>query len=523
MIVIVSDTPGVIASLIFREESAVLLDKDAKWDKTADVVVIGYGMAGAVGAITAHDAGAKVIILEKQPAESHCTFSSMSGGIFLAPSTVEGGITYMEALCRVNDDMWWTPQDIIEVWARKTVENKDYVEKLSGTTLRYLHKGGEHPELPGCDAIDVWGYRGMGYRMMMMFYDQVSSRKIEVMYSTPAQELMTNVGGEVVGVVAHDEGGKPQNIKARRAVLLVCGGFEFNEQMKLQYLKVYPSWFDGFTSNTGDGVKMAIKVGADLWHMNCVSARLAAKFPGFPIPFKFDYGGKGWTRRQIHGSEAPEAAGFIIVNRYGRRFMTENLKLHCAYYETTGFDTHRLEHPRVPSYFIFDRIRMEEGPLPGRTSGPAGPHKLYKWSPDNRAELEKGWITEGKTLGELGRKLGMPTGVLEGTVRSWNRYCAKGKDPDFGRRANELLPLSNPPFYAIQLLPGGANTQGGPRRNKHAQIVNPDGDPIPGLYGAGELGSVYGMLYPVGGGNLAECIAFGRIAGENAAKEKPRA
>ncbi|MBI2910247.1 MAG: FAD-binding protein [Chloroflexi bacterium] len=496
----------------------MLAQQNTKWDKTVDVAVLGLGLAGAVGAITAHDAGVKVVVVEKQPADNHHTFSSMSGGSIMRPSTVEGGITYMEALCRVNDELSWTDSEVIRVWAEYAVENRDYVEKLGGK-LRFMRRGAEHPELSGADLMEVWGYRGWGYRMMLFFGDQVKAREIEVLYSTPAKELITNLQGEVVGVLAEGKEG-PIRIRATRGVLLCTGGFEFNEQMKLQYLRVYPSWFDGAGANTGDGIKMAMKIGADLWHMNCVSARFAAKFPEFPIPFKFDYGGKGWLYRQIHASDALEPAGFIFVDRYGRRFTRENIKLHGLYYELTAFDTHRLEYPRVPSYFIFDRKRMEEGPLAMTHSGPSGPHKLYVWSKDNRAELEKGWISEGRTVRELARKLGMSPGILDNTVRAWNKSCAQGKDARFGRSANQLVPIDSPPFYAIRLLPGGANTQGGPRRNSKAQIVDPDGEPIPGLYGAGECGSLYGMLYPVGGGNLAECIAFGRIAGENAAKER---
>ena len=86
-----------------------------------------------------------------------------------------------------------------------------------------------------------------------------------------------------------------------------------------------------------------------------------------------------------------------------------------------------------------------------------------------------------------------------------------------------MLPLDSPPFYAIKLFPGGPNTQGGPRHNSKAQVVNPFGEPIPGLYAAGECGSIFSMLYPVGGGNLSECIAFGRIAAENAVRERVKA
>jgi hypothetical protein len=155
-------------------------------------------------------------------------------------------------------------------------------------------------------------------------------------------------------------------------------------------------------------------------------------------------------------------------------------------------------------------------------SGANGPMRLYRWSEDNSAELAKGWIKTARTLKGLARETGLPAQALERTVRLFNRHCAKGRDPEFSRRAKELVPLDEPPYYAVELWPGGPNTQGGPRRNHKGQILNADGNPIKGLYGAGELGSVYGMLYPGAGGNLAEAFAFGRIIGEQIAVEMRR-
>ena len=127
---------------------------------------------------------------------------------------------------------------------------------------------------------------------------------------------------------------------------------------------------------------------------------------------------------------------------------------------------------------------------------------------------------KGDTVAELATKLNMPPENLAKSIDTWNKYCQAGNDPDFGRNPLELVPLDEPPFFAIKLFPGGSNTLGGPRRNSRAQVLNPFGEPIPGLYAAGECGSVFGLLYPAGGGNLAECIAFGRIAAENAMREK---
>jgi predicted oxidoreductase len=113
----------------------------------------------------------------------------------------------------------------------------------------------------------------------------------------------------------------------------------------------------------------------------------------------------------------------------------------------------------------------------------------------------------------------LPPTALEETVSRWNAHCHAGADADFGR-TKMLCPIQAAPFYAVELSPSMLNTQGGPRRNARAQIVRPDGSSIPRLYSAGELGSIYSYLYQ-GTGNIGECLAFGRIAGRNAAAEQP--
>ena len=113
----------------------------------------------------------------------------------------------------------------------------------------------------------------------------------------------------------------------------------------------------------------------------------------------------------------------------------------------------------------------------------------------------------------------MTSSALRETVKQYNEYCRKGEDADFHKPKEWLRPLEAPPYYAAKLWPGGPNTQGGPKRNIRGQVLRVNGTPLPRLYSAGELGSVWGMLYQ-GGGNVAECIAFGRISGANAAMEK---
>jgi succinate dehydrogenase/fumarate reductase flavoprotein subunit len=133
--------------------------------------------------------------------------------------------------------------------------------------------------------------------------------------------------------------------------------------------------------------------------------------------------------------------------------------------------------------------------------------------------LAKGWIKQAETITVLAQHLRLSPTVLQETVSRWNAHCQAGVDVEFGR-TKMLCPIQSTPFYALELSPSMLNTQGGPRRNTRSQIVRPDGSPIPRLYSAGELGSIYSYMYQ-GTGNIGECLAFGRIAGRNAVAEQP--
>ncbi|MBI2907118.1 MAG: FAD-binding protein [Chloroflexi bacterium] len=489
------------------------------WDRTADVVVIGYGCAGAVAAVTATENGAEAVIVEKQPRESHHTSSSMSAGMFLSPPDSSSILEYLAALGRMGGGRPWTDGPVLRTWAEYAATTRQWIEARGGAIVP-IPAPGEHPQLPGGAHLSKHRFRGMGIGLARFLEAQIEAKKIPVLYETRATHLLTNPRGRVVGVEAR-QGGRRLRVRASRAVVLAPGGFEYDEQAKLNYLKVYPTYFTGSEVNTGDGLRMALEVGAQLWHMNCVAAGLVLKFPEMPVAFQVDYLGRSVAKTPGKTEEtASVVSGHIVVNRDGERYTSENVKGQCLYYELPVFDTHRLVYPRVPSYFIFDRRRLENGPLPLVTSGPAGPTRLYHWSLDNSREIEQGWIVTANTVRGLARKIGVPADTLERTVRTFNRHCEKGRDPDFGRKPNELIPLGAPPYCAAVLWPGGPSTQGGPRRNSRCQVVSAGDDPIPGIYSCGEMGATYGMLYPGGGSNLADCFASGRIAGENAAREK---
>ena len=207
--------------------------------------------------------------------------------------------------------------------------------------------------------------------------------------------------------------------------------------------------------------------------------------------------------------------------------------MHSFGYQLTNYDDNALYYPKVPFYWIFDEKRRRDGPLASehgacaKLSGIPG-SGYYTWSRDNSIEINRGWILKANTLEELAMKIKadpdnkglMDLSVFKNTVERFNQSCKKGQDFDFKRPKWSLTPLEDPPYYAVKLWPGGPNTQGGPKRNAEGQVCRPGNKIIPRLYAAGELGSIWGMLYQAGG-NIAECIACGRLAGVNAASERP--
>ena len=172
-------------------------------------------------------------------------------------------------------------------------------------------------------------------------------------------------------------------------------------------------------------------------------------------------------------------------------------------------------------FMVFDHAVFTGGPLYDMkpVSGWGRIMERYEWSADNSAELERGWIKRGETIAELAGSIGLNPGALEASVLRWNRDLRDRQGRRFRPQQN-AVPFGRPPFYAIELSPSMLNTQGGPRRNEHGQIVRPDDTPIPRLYSAGELGSIYSYLYQ-GTGNIGECLAFGRISARNAVAESP--
>jgi succinate dehydrogenase/fumarate reductase flavoprotein subunit len=490
----------------------------------ADVVVVGYGCAGAVAAFTAHDAGARVVILEMM-AEGGGASKISNGGIAIPLATEFAD--YLFSICNGLTD-----REVIDTYVEHAMKLEDYFREIDADFERWTTQevGISFPPLtrpswpkvaggkqmarghmkvkdPGpametmamAERIRAVG-RAYGPETWEVCTRNVEQRGIEVLTRTRVTDLVKNAAGEVVGVTAVSDG-RELLVKANKAVILTTGGFAANETMKKAYLPC-PLHYIGLSSYAqGDGIVMAQKAGAQMWHMLGIIGQIGFQAPEYDAAFQ---------------TRVPSEK-FIIVDRDARRFINETeQKLHNMWRIVSTFDPERLIYPRIPCYMIFDETTRVKGPI----SRDQRVWNDYEWSLDNTAEIAKGWIKKGQTLMELAKEIGVDGTVLEHTIATFNLHCKNGQDLDFNRVKEMMGPIDTPPYYAIPQWPTIVSTSGGPRHDKDARVLDNAGKPIPRLYAAGELGSLFGWLYEAGGG-LSECFVFGKIAGKNAASEPP--
>jgi len=482
-----------------------------KWDREVDVVVVGFGGAGAATAITAHELGATVLILEKAPEGEEGGNTRVAAQGYLNVSDVGKAAVYLEAMC----GPYAVPREMVRAWAEEMSRNNDWLLSIGGDPREHQFQPAciEFPDLPGADCVHKFHHGDIvGYSNTWNFLERaVKQRPIDILYEAPARELVQDgITREILGVRA-EQGGKPVWVKARKAVVLTCGGFENNQEMIRNYLPGLACCHtSGTPYNEGDGIRMGQTVGADLWHMNNYAGpSMALKVPEYKTTF---------SMTPLHFDQE-QPGGMIVVGPDANRFGDEKLRTLHGKIRKHGYWA---PLPALcPMFMVFDHALFTAGPLydkePVKSWGRVV--ERYDWSEDNRAELKRGWIKQAATLAVLAQRVGLDPAALEASVERWNAHCDSGTDPDFGR-SKMLVPLREPPFYAIELSPSMLNTQGGPRRNEKGQIVRPDSTPIPRLYSAGELGSIYSYLYQ-GTGNIGECLAFGRICARNAVAQSP--
>jgi fumarate reductase flavoprotein subunit len=457
---------------------------------TADVVVLGGGPAGMVAAVSAAEAGAKTIMLEKYEE------SAAPGGGGSAINTrdqIERGVTTdVEAL--LEDLLMASEGRADPKLLRKWADN-------SGPVMDWLI---EIANAQGVAVSQMMGPYGYSFGMVDFvtgvspdFYRMMTSRGLslgfEARYSTQAMQLVRpNNEGRVTGAIAKNADGSYSQFNAKKAVVICTGDYGSNPEMMEKYApwaahSLPNLYFSG--TNTGDGLQMALWVGAlinepphcAMIHFNSTNAE--PPVAGRPLGM-----GEG-------------ASQYLNVNKLGERFANEGMPF--EYLALTV-----LRQPDRTQWQVFDAKSITED------VGAAV-----------AAAVETGEVLTADTIEALAPKFGADPATFKATVDRYNELVQMGQDPDYGKSPELLgVTIDTAPFYVCESPPDLLVCMGGPVVNTEAQVLDTSFDAIPGLYAAGNVtGGFWGDTYPLGVfSGIARGVAtvFGRIAGQNAAAEQ---
>ena len=347
--------------------------------------------------------------------------------------------------------------------------------------------------------------RGCGQALIGRLVKSCLDRQIVIETEHQADELIMEENN-LQGVRFNTPSGI-RDVKTQ-SVIIATGGFEWNKNLVNNFVRGPLQRPVSIETNTGDGLKMAMRAGAALGNMQeawWVPVIDITNDEGATIPWMVN-------RERVN----PRC---IMVNKSGKRFANE-----AANYNAFGAAFHQLdpgtfEYQNIPAWMIFDQEYLVRfGLCRFRGEGQI---------PD--------WLTSASTLAELADLIGCDGVGLEETVECWNAQAVDLDDGDFhrGKSVNDihwgdgtktiaatLGPIDKPPYYAVEVRPGALGTKGGPQTNANAQILDVDGEVIKGLYAAGNaMASAMGMAYGGAGGTLGPCMVFGFIAGKHSAEE----
>jgi len=455
-------------------------------EKETDVVVIGAGGAGLAAAVSAHQNGAEVIVLEKMPKVGGNTI--ISGAAYNAVDPKRQQLQGIE--------------DSVDKHFQQTYEGGDKLGKpeLIRILVENAYPALEWLESMGMEFTDevftvlggLWPRAhkpveplGTGYIKTYMNYIDNNSG-IEVLLNTRATELIKE-NDRVVGVKAETPEGN-LIVRARNGVVLATGGFSANVEMREEYNKIWPSLKNLKTTNhpgaTGDGIAMAKAVGANLIDMEQIQL----------LPMGDPETGS------LSGNIEQAVENRIFVNKQGKRFVDEGARrdvmTQALFEQEDAFMWVILDSKNYPTGDVKNNFNetIDELVAAGRA---------YK----------------ADTLEDLAKQIGVDPDNLVEAVNKFNEAVETGGPDEFGRTLFQWK-IDTPPFYAGARVPTVHHTMGGVEINEKTQVLDVNGNVIPGLYAAGEVtGGIHGSNR-LGGNALADITVFGRIAGENAAKNK---
>ena len=445
-----------------------------KEEKTIDteVVIVGAGGAGMTAAIMLQQAGKDFVILEKMPYVGGNT-TKATGGMNASETHYqkEQGIEDSNALFAADTMKGGhalNDPELVAVMTNSSADAIDWLDSIGAALPKISFSGGASvnrihaPE----DGSGVGGF------LVDRFSAKLSELGVEVMLETAATELLTDADGKITGVKA--EGPDAVYTINAKAVILATGGFGANEEM---YTSYRPDLKGTVTTNapgaTGDGIVMAQALGADLVDIEQIQLHPTVE-----------------QTTSMLITESVRGDGAILVNQGGVRFTNELLTRDAV-------SAAELAQEGSYAYIIFDQKLRD------------GLKAIEKY-------VKSGITVQADTIEGLAEQLNIDPAVLAKTLADWNEIVANQRDPEFGRTTGMNADLSTPPYYAIKIAPGIHHTMGGVKINTAAEVINTEGQAIPGLFAAGEVcGGVHGGNR-LGGNAVADIVIFGRIAAESA-------
>lgn len=542
-------------------------------NSSSKVVIVGSGSAALVAALSAKEAGLEPIVVESTGKIGGS--SAMSGGgawipnnpLMLkagTPDSYEDARKYMD-IC-IGDVGPASSPERRETFLREGPKMVEWLQKL-GARFHYGKGYADYyPERPGGSVpgrlvepepfdlkklgdwkdkinislpIPVYTLDGvqiaLSFRSFKAFLNTANVIGIRTMGSILIGKKLAGIGGALIGQLTylalqrnipiwlncpmvgliHEKGavqgvivekeGKRTEIRAK-AVILAAGGFSRNNEMRQKYHPhpITTDWTVATDGDLGDAIRAGIEVGAatalmdDAWWGPCfIDQHGKSTFMIWERSFPFS----------------------IIVDKSGKRFMNESASyVDCGHWQ---YERNK-QVPAIPAFLIFDQHHHKYYPLGVGLPG-AEPKEYF----------ESGMLTKADTLSELALKMGIDPKGLEETVKQFNQYAIQGKDEDFHRGDSaydriysdpgvkpnpNLAPITKPPFYSVRVWPGDLGTKGGLLTDEFARVLNDKGDPIQGLYAAGNTSaSVMGHTYPGPGSTIGPAMVFGMIAGRHAA------
>lgn len=475
------------AAALVAGPAEALSERDIRnWDHVVDVVVVGLGVSGGAAAYEAAKGGAKVVVLDRGSAainESHGNDIYLGGGTptqkaYGVEDTPEEMEKFLLATQAPEPD-----RERIRYYVEHSLSHYDWLKSI-GIELsldpkedRLIYSGGE--DVYPCTEMGKPAMRGhmhvsgpSGMAIQRLLTEHLRQAGVRLLLAASAQHLVRASDGRIVGIVALIDG-KSQSFRAKRGVILATGGFSLNREMVALHAPLYLQATPiDVSSNDGWGIRAGQMIGAAVKRLD-----------GAPCFYPL-----------------PRFAG-ILVNSDGHRFIAEE-----SYYGILGYRIVR-EQGGI-AHLIVDADMVGENAVESRGHGDINAKKIAATA-DTVAELEK--------------MLGIPETGLQQTVTTYNEFAAKGQDPFFHKAQTYLRPLVKPPFHAVKASIGQTTfahyTLGGLHTNVKTEVLDPENNPIPGLYAIGRTAAgILNFRFYLSGLSLGEGTLFGRVAGQTLAK-----